>query len=181
MVHIKKNLSHVFYQNFEKHTEKLMINNYMNCKTVSFFLTSSQSKANDNFSVRIQRMNQAFLHKCSQGSETPIPGRPRPAIKLSENSSPFKTCICHPRHPSPPSHLEKLLEQWSGNWTCRDSPGLWKAERAMDPDCSGSRQCCWGRESRELQLWVWTYSHLSGRTEHVSVTCREAGLWWGLG
>ena len=102
-----------------------------------FFLTSRQSKANDNFSVRIQGMNQAFLHKCSQGSETPIPGRPRPAIKLSENSSPLKTCICHPRHPSPPSHLEKLLEQWSGNWTCGDSPGLWKAERAMDPDCSG--------------------------------------------
>ena len=39
MVHIKKkkNLSHVFYQNFEKHTETLMINDYLNCKRVSLF------------------------------------------------------------------------------------------------------------------------------------------------
>ena len=32
-----KNLSHVFYQNFEKHTETLMINDYLNCKRVSLF------------------------------------------------------------------------------------------------------------------------------------------------
>ena len=36
MVHIK-NLSHVFYQNFEKHTETLMVNDYLNCKRVSLF------------------------------------------------------------------------------------------------------------------------------------------------